>query len=1094
MKHFTYLRWLLASLVLCVGTTTALGTEVNYTFASGGVYSGSGNTGKITWTTDYCTIVQEKNSSSNNVSNSYVTAPRWYANHTVTVTPATGVTITKIVIYCSSGSYNGQTITANTGSVTASGNNSTWEGSVTSSEPLVLQLGKQCRPSSIDVTFSTSGVVVTCATPTFSPAAGAVASGTEVTISTTTAGATIHYTTDGSTPTSSSATYSSPIEITSATTINAIAVASGYDNSAVATAEYTVITSVSGYNIDFESPVESYTDWTITNVGRRNTVTTHGGSYYGTNANTAGNATTTASIQTKTAVANPGTFTCYLSKEGTNTNANSNWKIQVSDDASTWTDVETHAAASGITAGTWTEFTADLTSYSNVYVRLYYDGTNAIRAVDDISLTTVTPAAVLKPVITVADDEFFTSTTATITCATDGATIYYSYDNSTWTQYTEALTLTATTTIYAKAVKGEDTSEIASATATKIAVKANIAALVADGANGDYVQLTNALVTYVNGINAYLEDASGAILIYKSGHGLSAGDKLNGIMQVTNYNSSYNGLPEITNFTLVEGYEKTTGNTVTPTVVTIAQLQADYSSYLSRYVTIEGATVTSAFSSKNSTIEQSGNSITLRDQNSSATLTTTVNDVVNVTGHVAIYNSTQQIALYEQSQIYVVPAEQQEPTITVPSNATTPYGTAYTFDDSGVSGGAITLSSSNTAVATVSGLVITPVAVGTVTITVSTAEDEYYYAGSEDFTLTVTAPEGLATKPSGAASTIFYESFDTNDGKGGNDDSWSGNIATGTLLYDNEGWTVVSGSKANQCAKFGTGSAAGSATTPALALEAGITYTLTFKAAAWNGNSEKTSLSLSATGATLSEESITLVKGEWTEYEVTITNASDGATITFSAPNASNNRFFLDEVTVTKPATVVVGPTVRTAASGFASYCYEYPIDFSELPDGVKAYYVSEATASSAKFTELTGAVKGGVPFILQGDASTDYQLTLTDASTVPSDNQLRGTLAPTYVEQVENGYTNFGLSSGAFVKMKAGTVNAHKAFLPIANSVLSGEVKSISITFEEATGIDRTERIPLVDDAAWYDLSGRRVAQPTRGLYIHGGKKVFVK
>jgi hypothetical protein len=83
-------------------------------------------------------------------------------------------------------------------------------------------------------------VLTPAATPTFSPGAGVVTSGTTVTINSTTAGATIYYTTDGSQPGTSSAVYTTPIPITAATTINAIAVASGFLNSAVGSAVYTL--------------------------------------------------------------------------------------------------------------------------------------------------------------------------------------------------------------------------------------------------------------------------------------------------------------------------------------------------------------------------------------------------------------------------------------------------------------------------------------------------------------------------------------------------------------------------------------------------------------------------------------------------------------------------------------------------------------------------------------------------------------------------------------------------------------------------------------------------------------------------------------
>ena len=201
---------------------------------------------------------------------------------------------------------------------------------------------------------------------------------------------------------------------------------------------------------------------------------------------------------------------------------------------------------------------------------------------------------------------------------------------------------------------------------------ANLAALVAAGAGSNYVTLTNALVTYKNGNNAYIQDASAGMYLYGCAGDLAAGDQISGVMNVTT--TVYKNLPEVTAFTLVDGYTKTSGNTVTAEEVTLEELIADYDSYLSRYVVIKGATVQSAFSSKNSTIEQNGNTIVMRDQNSTATLTSTVDDVVDVYCHPAIFNDTKQLSVWEQSQIVVNTVQLLDNVITVTG------GTEFSMD------------------------------------------------------------------------------------------------------------------------------------------------------------------------------------------------------------------------------------------------------------------------------------------------------------------------------------------------------------------------------------------------------------------------------
>jgi hypothetical protein len=74
--------------------------------------------------------------------------------------------------------------------------------------------------------------------PTFSPAAGTYTVAQNVKLSTTTPKATIYYTVNGTTPTTSSAKYTAPIAVSTGTTIKALTVATGYSNSSVASATY----------------------------------------------------------------------------------------------------------------------------------------------------------------------------------------------------------------------------------------------------------------------------------------------------------------------------------------------------------------------------------------------------------------------------------------------------------------------------------------------------------------------------------------------------------------------------------------------------------------------------------------------------------------------------------------------------------------------------------------------------------------------------------------------------------------------------------------------------------------------------------------
>lgn len=111
------------------------------------------------------------------------------------------------------------------------------EGSTTISAAFAGSDSYKAKTVTYTLTVTDARPVV--ATPTFSPVAGEVTAGTVVTISTTTEGATIYYTVDGTTPTTAS-TQGTTVTIDAAKTIKAIAVKAGYKDSEVAMAAYSI--------------------------------------------------------------------------------------------------------------------------------------------------------------------------------------------------------------------------------------------------------------------------------------------------------------------------------------------------------------------------------------------------------------------------------------------------------------------------------------------------------------------------------------------------------------------------------------------------------------------------------------------------------------------------------------------------------------------------------------------------------------------------------------------------------------------------------------------------------------------------------------
>lgn len=186
--------------------------------------------------------------------------------------------------------------------------------------------------------------------------------------------------------------------------------------------------------------------------------------------------------------------------------------------------------------------------------------------------------------------------------------------------------------------------------------------------------------------------------------------------------------------------------------------------------------------------------------------------------------------------------------------------------------------------------------------------------------------------------------------------------------------------------------------------------------------------------------------------------------------------------------------SVKLNAYGYATYASTSALDFLDADADEAEYSAWQITSISSEgnitFSQIKSTVASGNGILLKGTPNATINLNIlpTGGATL-SDNKLVGTTAPTAV----NADEVYGLSGNKFVKSSAaGSIPAGKAYI-LASSIPS-TVKSLNFVFEdETTGISEM-KTGILDNEAWYDLQGRKVAQPTKGIYIHNGKKIFVK
>jgi hypothetical protein len=195
--------------------------------------------------------------------------------------------------------------------------------------------------------------------------------------------------------------------------------------------------------------------------------------------------------------------------------------------------------------------------------------------------------------------------------------------------------------------------------------------------------------------------------------------------------------------------------------------------------------------------------------------------------------------------------------------------------------------------------------------------------------------------------------------------------------------------------------------------------------------------------------------------------------------------------------------TIAMGSSGIATYSNSSDLNFTSV-SGLKAYIASGFNPATGNLTMTrVYEVPAGEGLILKGAASS-YEVPYDETNAYYA-NLLVGVPTATTVNPTEGDYTNFILANdavkgiGFYPLASAGEIGPNKAYLQLPTSILPAASRSLRMVFEdeeeEITGVNAlNDKCKMKNDKAVFDLQGRRVMKPTRGLYIKDGKKIMVK
>ncbi len=193
---------------------------------------------------------------------------------------------------------------------------------------------------------------------------------------------------------------------------------------------------------------------------------------------------------------------------------------------------------------------------------------------------------------------------------------------------------------------------------------------------------------------------------------------------------------------------------------------------------------------------------------------------------------------------------------------------------------------------------------------------------------------------------------------------------------------------------------------------------------------------------------------------------------------------------------------VTVPAGSYATMFLDKKRAMETAVEGVKLYTITAVDVANKQVVlsgELT-VVDSQTPFIIANEGQADATIVLAVAAGTPTEvtvaPEFKGTLdAKTFTADDMAAADYYTLHGSNFVwTPDAGTIGANKCWIELPKS---GDAPAPSLAIvggEGTTGINSLTPALSEGEGVYYDLSGRRVAQPTKGLYIINGKKVVLK